>query len=149
MRNHGDFEISPGCKTLAGERGCGGHFDVNLEPNPHAVGCNAPQELQIIQKCDTLVMDPLNTWTLEARSRIKGIFTDVDDTLTTDGAITPDALAALVDLKARGLRIIAITGRPVGWSEPFAISWPVDAIVAEHGSFCFRICIKIACSPIT
>ncbi|NQW94023.1 MAG: HAD-IIB family hydrolase [Polaromonas sp.] len=79
-------------------------------------------------------MQPLNTWSPEAKSRIKGIFTDIDDTLTTDGAITPDALAALVELKAHGMRVIAITGRPVGWSEPFAMGWPVDAIVAENGA---------------
>ncbi len=79
-------------------------------------------------------MHPLNTWSLEARARITGIFTDIDDTLTTDGAITPEALAALGDLKARGLNVIAITGRPVGWSEPFASQWPLDAIVAENGA---------------
>ena len=60
--------------------------------------------------------------------------TDIDDTLTTDGAITSDALEALGKLKAAGLHVIAITGRPVGWSEPFAGSWPVDAIVAENGA---------------
>lgn len=79
-------------------------------------------------------MHPLNTWSQEARSRIKGVFTDIDDTLTTDGAITPDALAALHALKAQGLSLIAITGRPVGWSAPFANAWPVDAIVAENGA---------------
>ena len=79
-------------------------------------------------------MLPLNTWSLQARSRIKGIFTDIDDTLTTDGAITLDALDALGKLKAQGLSVIAITGRPVGWSEPFAASWPLDAIVAENGA---------------
>ena len=83
-------------------------------------------------------MLPLNTWLLQARSRITGIFTDIDDTLTTDGAITPDALAALGDLKARGLSVIAITGRPVGWSVPFAKEWPVDAIVAENGAVLLR-----------
>ncbi len=30
--------------------------------------------------------------------------------------------------------MIPITGRPVGWSEPFALAWPVDAIVAENGA---------------
>ena len=114
----------------AGERGC----NVNLEPNPHAVGCNAPQELWIVHTCDTFAMLPLNTWSLQARSRITGIFTDIDDTLTTDGAITPDALDALGRLRAQGLSVVAITGRPVGWSEPFAASWPVDAIVAENGA---------------
>ncbi|TAG24637.1 MAG: HAD-IIB family hydrolase [Burkholderiales bacterium] len=79
-------------------------------------------------------MAPLAEWPLEARRQIIGVFTDIDDTLTTDGAITDDALQALHDLKAAGLHVIAITGRPVGWSEPFATVWPVDAIVAENGS---------------
>ena len=65
---------------------------------------------------------------------IVGVFTDIDDTLTTEGAITPDALQALSDLKAAGLHVIAITGRPVGWSLPLAQRWPVDAIVAENGA---------------
>jgi HAD superfamily hydrolase (TIGR01484 family) len=79
-------------------------------------------------------MLPLSHWPLEDRRQITGVFTDIDDTLTTDGAITPDALQALADLKAAGLTVIAITGRPVGWSEPFALGWPVDAIVAENGA---------------
>jgi HAD superfamily hydrolase (TIGR01484 family) len=83
-------------------------------------------------------MKPLSEWSLEARRHIIGVFTDIDDTLTTDGAITPDALQALHDLKAAGLHVIAITGRPVGWSEPFAVSWPVDAIVAENGSVALK-----------
>jgi len=65
---------------------------------------------------------------------LHGILTDIDDTLTTEGAITPDALEALAALRAAGLRVIAITGRPAGWSEPFATTWPVDAIVAETGA---------------
>ena len=79
-------------------------------------------------------MHPLNSWPLTCRQRITGVFTDIDDTLTTDGAITPDALTALGALKAAGFDVVAITGRPVGWSEPFAASWPVDAIVAENGA---------------
>ena len=79
-------------------------------------------------------MKALHIWPFDDRQRIQGIFTDIDDTLTTDSAITPDALAALGALKAHGLKIIAITGRPVGWSEPFAMAWPVDAIVAENGA---------------
>jgi HAD superfamily hydrolase (TIGR01484 family) len=63
-----------------------------------------------------------------------GVFTDIDDTLTTEGAITPEALQALADLKAAGLHVVPITGRPVGWSAPFVQRWPVDAIVAENGA---------------
>ena len=76
-------------------------------------------------------MQPLALW---QPPRLRGVFTDIDDTLTTDGAITADALQALGALKAAGLHVIPITGRPVGWSEPFAQVWPVDAIVAENGA---------------
>src|SRR5438132_14413413 len=69
-----------------------------------------------------------------AGRRIDGVFTDIDDTLTTEGAITAEALDALAQLHAAGVHVVAITGRPVGWSEPFARSWPVDAIVAENGA---------------
>lgn len=79
-------------------------------------------------------MQPIALWPLQARAGISGVFTDIDDTLTTDGAITPDALQALTDLKAAGLHVVPITGRPVGWSEPFAATWPVDSIVAENGA---------------
>lgn len=60
--------------------------------------------------------------------------TDIDDTLTKDGAIEPAALAALHALAVAGLPVVAITGRPLGWSEPFAAAWPVRAIVAENGA---------------
>ncbi len=79
-------------------------------------------------------MKALATWPRAEHAAIVGVFTDIDDTLTTDGAITADALGALTDLKAAGLHVIPITGRPVGWSEPFAAAWPVDAIVAENGA---------------
>jgi HAD superfamily hydrolase (TIGR01484 family) len=65
---------------------------------------------------------------------VLGVFTDIDDTLTREGAIDPAALAALERLRAAGIHLIAITGRPMGWSEPFARDWPVDAIVAENGA---------------
>ena len=79
-------------------------------------------------------MLPLSSWPTDERSQINGVFTDIDDTLTTHGAITPDALQALAQLKAAGLYVIAITGRPVGWCERLAATWPVDAIVAENGA---------------
>ena len=63
-----------------------------------------------------------------------GVLTDIDDTLTRDGHIEPEALAALHSLRAAGVPVVAITGRPVGWSTPFALAWPVDSIVAENGS---------------
>jgi HAD superfamily hydrolase (TIGR01484 family) len=79
-------------------------------------------------------MKPLSHWPQAHRRAITGVLTDIDDTLTTEGAITPAALDALYRLRAAGLPVVAITGRPVGWSEPFARSWPVQAIVAENGA---------------
>jgi HAD superfamily hydrolase (TIGR01484 family) len=69
-----------------------------------------------------------------ALRNVHGVLTDIDDTLTTEGAITADALGALQLLRDAGIRVIAITGRPMGWSEPFARDWPIDAIVAENGA---------------
>ena len=87
-------------------------------------------------------MQALTHWPEAARRHLVGVFTDIDDTLTTEGAITPDALQALADLKAAGLIVIPITGRPIGWCEPFMAdtqgpAWPVDAMVAENGAVAF------------
>lgn len=90
-------------------------------------------------------MFPLLHWLQADRRNIIGVFTDIDDTLTTHQAITPDALQALADLKAAGLAVIPITGRPVGWCEPHALgdaarglpAWSVDAMVAENGGVAF------------
>jgi HAD superfamily hydrolase (TIGR01484 family) len=60
--------------------------------------------------------------------------TDIDDTLTEDGALHPDAATGLALLRDAGLPVVAITGRPVGWSRPFALAWPLTALVAENGS---------------
>ena len=79
-------------------------------------------------------MRPLREWPVADRRQIIGVFTDIDDTLTTEGAVPASTVVALGALKAAGLHVIPITGRPVGWSEPFAATWPVDAIVAENGA---------------
>ena len=81
---------------------------------------------------------PLATLDAARFRSVKGVLTDIDDTLTRDGAIEPAALAALHDLRTNGLPVIAITGRPTGWSEPFAMQWPVHAIVAENGGVMLR-----------
>jgi len=87
-------------------------------------------------------MTPLTQWPNECNGCITGVFTDIDDTLTTDGAITADALQALEDLRAAGLQVVPITGRPIGWCEPFmagptGTAWPVDAMVAENGAVAY------------
>jgi CheY-like chemotaxis protein len=38
---------------------------------------------------------PLAQWPVDSRRAIRGVFTDIDDTLTHDGLIAPEALEAL------------------------------------------------------
>jgi HAD superfamily hydrolase (TIGR01484 family) len=83
-------------------------------------------------------MQPLQQLPSSALRALRGVLTDIDDTLTHDGAIEPAALAALQELARARLPVIAITGRPAGWSEPFAMAWPVAAIVAENGAVLLR-----------
>jgi HAD superfamily hydrolase (TIGR01484 family) len=78
---------------------------------------------------------PLATMPDRARRNIRGVLTDIDDTLTTDGRLTADAYAALERLRAAGKLVIPVTGRPGGWCDHIARMWPVDAIVGENGAF--------------
>ena len=64
---------------------------------------------------------------------IVGVLTDIDDTLTTEGAIPMGVVAAIAALREAGLPTIAVTGRPMGWSEPIARATPLVAVVAENG----------------
>jgi HAD superfamily hydrolase (TIGR01484 family) len=68
---------------------------------------------------------------------IHTLFSDIDDTLTTDGQLTVPAYAALADLREAGLRVVLVTGRPDGWCDHIARMWPVDAVIGENGAFYF------------
>ena len=74
----------------------------------------------------------------ELACSLDGVFTDIDDTLTSDGHLRAAAYSALEQLQASGLKVIPVTGRPAGWCDHFARMWPVDAIVGENGAFYFR-----------
>jgi hypothetical protein len=69
--------------------------------------------------------------------RVRGVFCDIDDTLTTDGRLTALAYAAMERLRAAGKLVVPITGRPAGWCDHIARLWPVDAVVGENGGFYF------------
>ena len=81
---------------------------------------------------------PLSQLEPDAWAGVTGLMTDIDDTLTRDGAIETVALQALQALRAAGVPVLAVTGRPHGWSVPFARAWPVAAIVAENGAVLLR-----------
>jgi len=83
-------------------------------------------------------LKPLADFPLAARKDIRGVLTDIDDTLTLHGQLPAVAYAALERLKAAGLLVIPVTGRPAGWCDHIARMWPVDAVVGENGAFWFR-----------
>jgi len=78
---------------------------------------------------------PLSAMPQAARHGIRGILTDIDDTLSTHGRLTAEAYAALERLRAAGKLVIPVTGRPAGWCDHIARMWPVDAVVGENGAF--------------
>ena len=83
-------------------------------------------------------MKPLAEMPVQARGKIRGVLTDIDDTLTTHGRLFAAAYTALERLRAAGLLVVPVTGRPAGWCDHIARMWPVDAVVGENGAFWFR-----------
>ena len=73
----------------------------------------------------------------ELATAVRGVFSDVDDTLTHAGVVVPEAYAALARARAAGLRVVLVTGRPAGWAEVLASLWPVDAAIAENGGVAY------------
>ncbi len=80
---------------------------------------------------------PLSELSAKEARNLKGVFCDIDDTLTWEGRLVPDAFAALARLQSEGLRVIPITGRPAGWVDHIARMWPVDGVVGENGGLWF------------
>ncbi|MBN2054406.1 HAD-IIB family hydrolase [bacterium] len=76
---------------------------------------------------------------LADRKAIKGILTDIDDTITNQGKLLPKAYEALAMARDAGLLVIPITGRPAGWCDHIARMWPVDGVVGENGGFYFTM----------
>ena len=83
-------------------------------------------------------MKSLAELSADAGRQLIGVFTDIDDTLTTDGQLTAAAYNAMERLRDSGLAVVPITGRPAGWCDLIARLWPVDGVVGENGAFYFH-----------
>jgi HAD superfamily hydrolase (TIGR01484 family) len=81
---------------------------------------------------------PLAEFPSAARRQVRAVLTDIDGTLTNGGRLGAAAYGALERLRAAGLIVVPITGRPAGWCDHIARMWPVDAVVGENGAFWFR-----------
>jgi len=83
-------------------------------------------------------MLPFDALPASALAAMRGVFTDIDDTLTTHGSLTAHAYAAMQRLHDAGVLLIPVTGRPAGWCDHIARMWPVSAVVGENGALYMR-----------
>ncbi|MGE0787022.1 MAG: HAD-IIB family hydrolase [Sandaracinaceae bacterium] len=81
------------------------------------------------------MMEPLDPAALRAIApHVRGVAFDLDDTFITHGTLTSTAFACLERLRALGLRLALVTGRPLGWTDAFAAIWPIEVAVGENGA---------------
>ena len=80
-------------------------------------------------------MIPIASLPEDDAAHIEIVLSDIDDTLTEDGRLLPDAYAAIWRLAELGIRFIPVTGRPAGWCDCIVRQWPVDAVIGENGAF--------------
>jgi HAD superfamily hydrolase (TIGR01484 family) len=82
-------------------------------------------------------MKPIAEMTADEAAGVRYVLMDIDDTLTRRGKLLSPAYEALWRLRAAGLKVIPITGRPAGWCDLIAREWPVDGVVGENGALAF------------
>ncbi len=71
---------------------------------------------------------------------LRAVLTDIDGTMTdAEGRVPARALAAMERARAASLAVVAVTGRPAGWCDMIARTWPVDGVVGENGGLAFWI----------
>lgn len=62
------------------------------------------------------------------------VFTDVDDTLTSDGKLPVETFSALYRLQRAGIQVIPVTGASAGWCDCLIKTWPIEHIIGENGA---------------
>ena len=67
-------------------------------------------------------------------TNVRGVVFDIDDTVTRNGVLEADAYAAIHLLAGAGFELVAVTGRPLGWTDVIARIWPVRVAVGENGA---------------
>ena len=70
--------------------------------------------------------------------QVRGVLTDIDDTLTRDGRLPAPVYDAIDRLVRAGIAVVPVTGRSAGWAHLIAHHWPVQAVVAESGGLCLH-----------
>lgn len=87
---------------------------------------------------DIAMPRPLAEMPGDVRRAIRGVLSDIDDTLTSGGLLGGAARRALSRLRAAALPVVAISGRPAGRCEEMLREWPIEAVVGENGGVWMR-----------
>ncbi|ANK88055.1 MULTISPECIES: HAD family hydrolase [unclassified Rhizobium] len=66
---------------------------------------------------------------------VRYLFTDIDDTLTTEGKLLPSTYESLWELSRAGIAVVPVTGGSAGWCEHIVRAWPVAAVIGESGAY--------------
>ncbi|GHV69014.1 haloacid dehalogenase [Spirochaetia bacterium] len=82
-------------------------------------------------------MKPISEMSDAEAAGIRYVLMDIDDTITREGKLLAVSYDALWRLRAAGLKVIPVTGRPAGWCDLIAREWPVDGVVGENGALAF------------
>jgi HAD superfamily hydrolase (TIGR01484 family) len=83
-------------------------------------------------------MQPFAEFPAAARSTVRFVLTDIDDTLTHHGLLPGETYLALERLRNAGFKVIPVTAGCSGWCDLIARMWPVEAVVGENGGLYFR-----------
>jgi len=67
-------------------------------------------------------------------TELRGVIFDIDDTVTNHGVLEAEAFVAIHRLSGMGVDLVAVTGRPLGWTDVVARMWPVRIAVGENGA---------------
>jgi len=78
----------------------------------------------------TSPLAPLRTAPLD---QVRGVFTDVDGTLTSSGLLRSSTIGALERLAEAQVPVVLVTGRPSGYAETWVRTLPVAGAIAENG----------------
>jgi len=82
-----------------------------------------------------LDMHNIDEFLESSAKKIEVVFADIDDTISSNGKILPEAYSAMWSLFRSGIHLVPITGRSAGWVDHIARMWPVKGVVGENGAF--------------
>jgi hypothetical protein len=83
-----------------------------------------------------LNMKHFSEFSVEDAKKIRVVFSDIDDTISSEGKILPKAYEAMWKLYESNIDVVPITGRCAGWVDHIARMWPVKGLLEKGACLC-------------